>query len=502
MATLLNQATDSWSFDKLIQPLSNPSQLEELLSYLNGKHKSYQHDHIDPVALSRILMAIKFVGSKKKLLHTLKPCIDELICLCHSILNALKNENKLSKSSPWLWLDTILSFMNDKKTPFPWIDIDRDLSSDLCALFDDCELEQLPNFLFPEWCFATKNGIQTFAHNTDHNHNNNSKDITPKSRTLSNVSFLSFPRPNPPQIRPIQSPSSMGMNTNTRKRQKTSLSSYASIGANPSAFNETDRKRKFSAINDKLNKMMNKKNGQKNTVRLLSIQQKRQMREDSDRREQERRLQMEQIKKEKERLKKLEKEKKEREDKEKQQLSLMDNINALDNGDFNDDFDSFMNDLSEPKKEEEKESKKNEEDGLMALDVPQNEENEKKKKDELKWIEMGIPKQLHKFTWLHSNCNELTQENRQKIVEFLTGKYTKEGMEKEDVLLNRSIDLEKGVTKDGIFRMFFDTKKWKKNCIVEKSKEEENGMICRCQRIDTTHFSIKLIFKSFAMCFD
>eukprot|EP01084_Bolivina_argentea_P230128 388220_1 len=115
MATLLNQATDSWSFDKLIQPLSTSTQLEELLSYLNGKHKSYQHDHIDPIALSRIVIAIRFVSSKKKLLTTLKPFIDELINLCYSILNALKNENKLSKLSPWLWLETILVFMNQTK---------------------------------------------------------------------------------------------------------------------------------------------------------------------------------------------------------------------------------------------------------------------------------------------------------------------------------------------------------------------------------------------------
>ena len=125
-----------------------------------------------------------------------------------------------------------------------------------------------------------------------------------------------------------------------RKRHKTGATSFNSVGG----INEIDRKRKLSAINDKLSRMMNKKNEKKSSIRLLSIVEKRQMRELSDRKEQERKYALEQTRLEKERLKKLEKEKQEREEKEKQLLSL-NNMPKDEDLDDLDDFDAFMNDL-------------------------------------------------------------------------------------------------------------------------------------------------------------
>merc|ERR1712154_239882 len=85
---------------------------------------------------------------------------------------------------------------------------------------------------------------------------------------------------------------------------------------------------------------------------------------------------------------------------------------------------------------------------------------------------LGIPKALHKFKWLHTDCNQLSVENRQKIVQYLTGKYTKEGVEKEDVLLHRTVEAATGIIKDSVFRMMFATKNWKKVVLKKRIKKK------------------------------
>merc|ERR1712154_251472 len=92
--------------------------------------------------------------------------------------------------------------------------------------------------------------------------------------------------------------------------------------------------------------------------------------------------------------------------------------------------------------------------------------------EEQRLIGLGIPINLHRFKWLHTNCNELTQQNRQKIVAFMTGKYTADNVEKEDVLLNRSVDEQNGITKDSVFRMMFASKKWKKIVLSKRIKKK------------------------------
>ena len=84
---------------------------------------------------------------------------------------------------------------------------------------------------------------------------------------------------------------------------------------------------------------------------------------------------------------------------------------------------------------------------------------------------MGIPMQLHKFKWLYADCNQLTQDGRGKIVQYMTGKYSQEGVEKEDVLLNR-VDEGEGVIKDSVFRMLFKTKNWKKVTLKRRLKKK------------------------------
>merc|ERR1712228_1026904 len=228
-------------------------------------------------------------------------------------------------------------------------------------------------------------------------------------------------------------------NNAMRKRQKISSNAFVQIGLNESA-----RKRKFSVINDKLNKMMNAKNEKKNGIKLLSIQQKRQMREDSDRREQERRYQIEQNRLENERLKRMEREKIQREENEK--------LNRLEPNDDEcfDDFDSFMNDNNDNNDKAAKTTKQSEEilqiigdkkemltknqsssssddeslvDMLIAPGLDKLDQTEKKEEidpEVQKLIDLGIPIKLHSFKWLYTNCNQLTQQNREKIVAFMT----------------------------------------------------------------------------------
>merc|ERR1712228_926975 len=97
--------------------------------------------------------------------------------------------------------------------------------------------------------------------------------------------------------------------------------------------------------------------------------------------------------------------------------------------------------------------------------------------EEKRLADLGIPTNLRRFTWLHTDCNELTQQNREKIVAFMTGKYTATDVEKEDVLLKRVVDVANGLTKDTVFRMMFASKNGKKSCLVEESQKES---CCQC----------------------
>eukprot|EP01083_Nonionella_stella_P265067 898374_1 len=72
----------------------------------------------------------------------------------------------------------------------------------------------------------------------------------------------------------------------------------------------------------------------------------------------------------------------------------------------------------------------------------------------------GVPDALRKFEFLYLDCDELTDENRSKIIRYMTGKYTKDNAESEDILLSIKQD-SKHKTKS-IFRMLFKTKKWKR----------------------------------------
>eukprot|EP01083_Nonionella_stella_P053955 142568_1 len=83
---------------------------------------------------------------------------------------------------------------------------------------------------------------------------------------------------------------------------------------------------------------------------------------------------------------------------------------------------------------------------------------------------MGIPKELREFKWLYRDCNALTKETRDKIVSFMMGKYGRNDVEVENVILNE-IQENQMVTKQYVFRMFFKTKKWKKLCVMKRKKE-------------------------------
>ena len=75
----------------------------------------------------------------------------------------------------------------------------------------------------------------------------------------------------------------------------------------------------------------------------------------------------------------------------------------------------------------------------------------------------GVPEPLRKFKWLYIE-SALTDEGRIKIIKFLTGKYTRKDVEKEDVLLTTAQVKEGGKRQieESVFRMFFDTKRWRR----------------------------------------
>eukprot|EP01084_Bolivina_argentea_P269812 458659_1 len=77
---------------------------------------------------------------------------------------------------------------------------------------------------------------------------------------------------------------------------------------------------------------------------------------------------------------------------------------------------------------------------------------------------MGIPKKLQKYKFLFHQCNVLTNRSREKIISFLTGKYMRNDVDSEDIVLNRIEEVKQSneiKVIESIFRMFFKLKKWK-----------------------------------------
>ena len=85
-----------------------------------------------------------------------------------------------------------------------------------------------------------------------------------------------------------------------------------------------------------------------------------------------------------------------------------------------------------------------------------------------KLIKMGIPSQLHKYKWLYQNCNELNQESRDKIVNFMLGKYMKQDEEMEEILINRELT-SNDITTDVVVKLLFKERRWTK--VIRKRKK-------------------------------
>jgi len=69
----------------------------------------------------------------------------------------------------------------------------------------------------------------------------------------------------------------------------------------------------------------------------------------------------------------------------------------------------------------------------------------------------GVPVQLRKFKWLYEE-SMISDEDRKRIIDYMTGKYKREDVESEDVVLKEESELGKKT----VFRMCFKTKTWKK----------------------------------------
>eukprot|EP01084_Bolivina_argentea_P104938 187855_1 len=82
----------------------------------------------------------------------------------------------------------------------------------------------------------------------------------------------------------------------------------------------------------------------------------------------------------------------------------------------------------------------------------------------------GVPLKFRNYKWLYCGSDQLTDDGRKKIINFLSGCYKREDVEKEDVLLKRveMMDGNQKIVKDTVFRMCFKIKKWKKICIKRK----------------------------------
>ena len=94
-----------------------------------------------------------------------------------------------------------------------------------------------------------------------------------------------------------------------------------------------------------------------------------------------------------------------------------------------------------------------------AADCPDTQDTIGKEKVDYK----GVPEHLRKFKWLYVD-NALTDKGRIKIIKFLNGRYTRNDVEQEDILLTRAQVKKEGKSQieESVFRMFFDTKRWRR----------------------------------------
>ena len=72
--------------------------------------------------------------------------------------------------------------------------------------------------------------------------------------------------------------------------------------------------------------------------------------------------------------------------------------------------------------------------------------------------------------WLYNDCNMLNDDGRKTIVDFMLGRYTKDDVDTEEVILNREVN--GNCTKDTVFKMLFKERKWKK--IIRKKTKIHN----------------------------
>eukprot|EP01084_Bolivina_argentea_P009507 17751_1 len=70
---------------------------------------------------------------------------------------------------------------------------------------------------------------------------------------------------------------------------------------------------------------------------------------------------------------------------------------------------------------------------------------------------MGISSNLQQHKFLYIQCNKLTDQYRERIMLFITGKYTRTDEEQEDVVLNE-LKSNDGIIQS-VFRMFFAKEK-------------------------------------------
>eukprot|EP01083_Nonionella_stella_P045311 121750_1 len=127
------------------------------------------------------------------------------------------------------------------------------------------------------------------------------------------------------------------------------------------------------------------------------------------------------------------------------------------------------------KKGKETESKKRKLEEIETSDSSNKNEEPSTKKRRMNDDFKGVPEILREYKWLYQDCDALTQEGRQKIIDYFMGEYTKKDVETEDVLLKRNMSVERNesktsytVTTDSVFRMCFQTKRWRKVCVRTK----------------------------------
>eukprot|EP01084_Bolivina_argentea_P131258 231698_1 len=65
---------------------------------------------------------------------------------------------------------------------------------------------------------------------------------------------------------------------------------------------------------------------------------------------------------------------------------------------------------------------------------------------------MGIPNELREHKFLYQKCNVLTYESRKRVILFMTSRYSRLDIDKEDVLLNE-LHSNDGIILQSVFRM-------------------------------------------------